>query len=857
VQRFLILALGVLTASPAAADDARLVRSARSGRWSAPSTWQGAQPPGAGARVQVRSGHTVIYDVRSTALIRSIHVAGTLTFARDRDTLLTVGLIKIQPGDDASEDGFNCDAHVRPAAPTASIPALEVGSADEPIPAGRAAVIRLALAKGLDRESCPAIVCCGGRLDLHGAPLDRTWVKLGATAEAGDARVRLASPVKGWRVGDRVIVTTTGSRDRINTRVSLRPGTAPPGNRQPAPAQTEERTITAVEGDRLTLDRRLALRHQGEGDYRGEVANLSRNVVIESADPRGVRGHTMVHRHSFAAIGYAEFRHLGKEGQLGKYPIHFHLCGATARGSSVIGASVHDSHNRWVTIHGTQYLVVGDCVGYQSVGHGYFLEDGTEVFNVLDRNLGVQAFGGKPLPRQELPYDQNDGSAFWWANSLNTFTRNVAVECDRWGFRFEAAPTRGFDLCRPVPQPDGTVEKVDIRTLPFVRFEGNEAHDQLTGINLGGAPGDFFEPGVGGVWPSPGEPLLLRNTRIWNTQWAFAPHTRHTVDNLDIADSAYGVFTPAHNAIVRQTKDPEWGRLTIRRTEVPFRMPEKLVADIPDYLYPPFDLVTFAGDHLPPTTVITHVRRQADRLLVQGTAADDRAIRRVTVNGQAARALTPNFAEWEIDLPVAADGRLAAQAEDAVGNVEPVPHTVLAGPGSRFRTITVRREDRARVVPAALSAAGKTPTGLDGLWRVESQQQAGRKTERSLNMVMKVTGKSILLYTASKSAGDGKLVLRRTGLPITCGLYPGSAPPAIDLDGPLRGTSRGLYRLDGDTLTLCLSPSLSLMPNYEHNDTAGEILLNKTVEAVQAVFPRRPARISREAGTLIVLRRVP
>ena len=62
------------------------------------------------------------------------------------------------------------------------------------------------------------------------------------------------------------------------------------------------------------------------------------------------------------------------------------------RGSAVVGASIVDSRNRWITIHGTQYMLVRDCVGYKSVGHGFFLENGTEVFNLLDRNLGVQAF---------------------------------------------------------------------------------------------------------------------------------------------------------------------------------------------------------------------------------------------------------------------------------------------------------------------------------------------------------------------------------------------------------------------------------------------------------------------------------
>jgi hypothetical protein len=143
--------------------------------------------------------------------------------------------------------------------------------------------------------------------------------------------------------------------------------------------------------------------HLGDGDYCGEVANLSRNVVVESADPAGVRGHTMYHRGSTGSLTYAEFRHLGKPGVLGKYALHFHLCRDTMRGSVVVGNSVWDSQNRWLTIHGTDYLVVRDNVGYKSVGHGYFLEDGTEVYNVLDRNLAVSVKRGKRLPQQVLP----------------------------------------------------------------------------------------------------------------------------------------------------------------------------------------------------------------------------------------------------------------------------------------------------------------------------------------------------------------------------------------------------------------------------------------------------------------------
>src|SRR5262249_32302697 len=173
-----------------------------SGPWSAPATWEGGKVPGTGAKVQIRTGHTVFYDVKSDERIRMVHVAGTLTFAPDRDTRLDVGLIKIQPGDDASENGFDCDAHVRTPDSSAPRPALEVGTPDRPISAMHTALIRLTYLEGMDKESCPAIVCCGGRMDFHGAPLSHTWAKLGAPVKAGDQTVLLAEPVTGWRAGD-------------------------------------------------------------------------------------------------------------------------------------------------------------------------------------------------------------------------------------------------------------------------------------------------------------------------------------------------------------------------------------------------------------------------------------------------------------------------------------------------------------------------------------------------------------------------------------------------------------------------------------------------------------------------------
>jgi hypothetical protein len=738
-----------------------VVRSARSGPWSAPATWKGGKVPSGGARVQIHTGDTVTYDLKSDQVICSVHVAGTLTFARDRDTRLDVGLIKIQAGDDADEDGFDCDAHVAAPAPNQPRPVLEVGTAAQPIPTGHTALIRLTYVPGLDRQSCPAIICCGGRMDFHGAPLSRSWVKLGATARKGDATITLAEPVTGWKAGDKVIVTPS--------RLTY-----------PKTSATEERTIKVVEDARLTVDRALEGEHWGDGPQKAEVANLSRNVVVESADPKGERGHTMYHRGSAGSISYAEFRHLGKQGMLGRYAIHFHLVQDTMRGSSVVGASIWDSHNRWVTIHGTDYLVVRDCVGYQSVGHGFFLEDATEQYNVLDRNLAVQARHGKPLPKQVLPFDANEGAGFWWANGRNTFTRNVSCENDHYGYFFDIATD---EVVLPLRTPEGEVRRQDIRTIPFFRFEDNEAHTQrLYGFKFGNDGSSRLIRG------DRQHPFIVRNLRVWETHYNLQPSLAYfLLDGLTITGGTYSIYRPEYdhhvyrnlsferigfrgmgragvadgggydaisvqhgpftcenvsfehchcaqpffalnaaaprdgvvghfrNVVVSDSRAREgtvndYVSLKINRAHgvsyyfhgypakgrttkvVSARFPELMkdgdyrsvtdftgdkarAGDVPPV---PFPELLAPVDDLPPATVITAVRRRGADVVVRGTTADNGVVMKVLVNGREAKALAPNFSEWETVLTgIKAPGlKLTAHAVDAAGNTEKRPHVM-------------------------------------------------------------------------------------------------------------------------------------------------------------------------------------
>ena len=647
----LFLILAALTCHAA---EPVIIRSAQSGPWSASATWAGGKVPTAGASVQIRTGHAVIFDTNANA--RAIFIAGTLSFAHDRDTQLDVGLIKIQSGDDTSEEGFSCDAHLPDVDPSQPKPALEVGTGAQPVDAKHTALIRLVYFEGMDPQSCPAIICCGGRMEFHGAELNHTWVKLGATVKKGNTAITLAEAVTGWRVGDRVFLTaTTRQIKREKTfRTSVRDNT-----------QTEERIIREVNGTSITLDQPLAFEHLGDGAYRGEVANLSRNVIIESADPAKARGHTMYHRGSAGAISYAEFRHLGKEGVLGRYSIHFHLARDTMRGASVIGASIWDSGNRWITIHGTDYLVVRDCVGYQSVGHGFFMEDGTEVFNVLDHNLAVQACVAKPLPKQVLPFDHNDGAGFWWANSLNTFTRNVAAECDEYGFRFDAAANSGFDLALNVPQPDGSRRSTDIRTLPFVRFDDNEIHCMRRhSLNLGGLSAEL-KGDVGGVGPDAQHPFVIRNLKIWNVHWALHPGSPSVMlDGLDVHHAEYALWKANYDRhAYRRVKLND---ISVTPNFTP-KGTQPLEKDFPGELKP--------VDDLPPETVITSMLRQKNgSLLVRGTTSDNGAIKRVMVNGLEAKAVRANFAEWEASVPTTAE--LQAFGEDASGNIEPKPHVL-------------------------------------------------------------------------------------------------------------------------------------------------------------------------------------
>ena len=130
-------------------------------------------------------------------------------------------------------------------------------------------------------------------------------------------------------------------------------------------------------------------------------------------------------------------------------------------------------------------------------------------------------------------------------------------------------------------------------------------------------------------------------------------------------------YGPGRTAKVETTNSKDFGADGLKyRDEAPFTGREARIAEVKGIQFPQLlDPI----DDLPPTTVITHVVRQTGgKLIVRGTTADNGIVKRVVVNGKEAKATSPNFAEWEIELTNVRQEsvNLDAHAEDAAGNIE-------------------------------------------------------------------------------------------------------------------------------------------------------------------------------------------
>ena len=163
----------------------------------------------------------------------------------------------------------------------------------------------------------------------------------------------------------------------------------------------------------------------GESVFAVEVAKLTRDVVFEAesdADDDLIGGHSIVlHTPDVPqTLHGVRFQNFGQAGVLGRYPIHFHKSGDSP--SSVSRNVVVNSNHRCVMIHDTNRVTVSDNVAYDTAGHCFATETGSERFNVFADNLGSKT---KKLTRDNGQSDspgvtKTEVSTFWFRNMENT-----------------------------------------------------------------------------------------------------------------------------------------------------------------------------------------------------------------------------------------------------------------------------------------------------------------------------------------------------------------------------------------------------------------------------------------------------
>jgi hypothetical protein len=499
------------------------------GAWSSAATWSNGRVPSAGDDVIVPNGRTLTYDVLGSPNLHTLSLYGTLNFSNTVSTALNIGVIKI--GADAKDSSATCNGSL-PTAP--ALGSLYVGKPGSPIPRGLSATINLVAFSDQSAGDAPGLLNCGGRLTVQGATIINPWTRLTAGVGPGATTISVADDISDWKVGDSIIVVgTNNSKSNFSSN--------PPTYRGGTNPTTEQRTITTISGKAITLNTPLTNYHDSYQGNNTEVANLTRTVTVQSASTASTaeRGHTMYFAYSSGSIAYARFEGLGKEANLGRYPIHLHEVSDTMRGFSAIGNAVTNGGYKFITIHGGDFIVLRDNVGYKTNTSGYFLEDGSEVYNVLDHNLAVNAFDGQVSANESLSFLDGEGHGFWWANGRNTFINNQSAENDSWGYFFQIAKVSRYEgttysspqaLVTPMLQPNGSRVNTTINSVPFYRFDSNSCHNEH----------QWCYTIHGGMWTL-SKPSVLKNFKAWSVHYSGTTESNGVlVDGLTAVNSNYG-----------------------------------------------------------------------------------------------------------------------------------------------------------------------------------------------------------------------------------------------------------------------------------------------------------------------------
>jgi hypothetical protein len=522
----------------------------QNGDWDDPATWDHGIPT-VGANVLIPKEFTVQLDSVQRDVLRTLRIDGTLNFAPTINTGLVVDTMIV-----ASSGSLLMGTALAPIAPDVEAKII-IGDYDPANPTDR----------HWDPQQFSRGLISHGTVSMFGAETT-SFVALAQAPRQGETTLVLDGPVVGWEAGDRLILTGTNA------------------NRK----EDEELTIVSVDGNRVTVDRPLAFNHLAPEGMAVFVANVSRNVVVESQNPfdNAERGHVMFMHKPWVDVNYAGFYGLGRtdkrnplhnvildaEGHAvdgtgknvaGRYAVHFHRTGldhdqapAEVRGSAVV-----DSPGWGFVNHGSHVEMV-DNVAFDVVGAAFVTETGDEI-GAFRHNIAIRSEGsGNGIEsRQDRQDFGHQGDGFWFQGAGIEVEGNVAVGQRHAGFVYftRGLEQKGLGTTRFLSHnlADSSIaggkETIDVGSVPIRLFKDNTAFASATGFESW-----FHQLNAGHTSRS-----VVEGFKSWNTSGnaMFTPYT----NQMTIKDSILlgNVAAPRGTAINRNdvTRNITYQNLTV------------------------------------------------------------------------------------------------------------------------------------------------------------------------------------------------------------------------------------------------------------------------------------------------------
>lgn len=444
-----------------------------SGKWNEVETWANGILPGMGANVFVPNGKSLIVEGQVDVAIKNLRVEGIL-WIQPGCTLELETLLVMAGGEVAG------------------------GLADQPITIKNPAVLKFNRVSPVNHVKDPLWLSGGvvsmGKLSMYGES-PTPFSAVSDNPKAGATTVKLATQPSGWVTGGHVVVAGA------------------------AVGQEERRTIAAINGSDITLDKPLTYSHVAPPTFdltvanrlRVHVAYLDRPIRFEcDAKTTPERAHVMsLHSSNFVMSGVSlvGFGRTDKmipindpafdiDGRLipgsganprGRYGIHVHRADQTVE--ATVRNCVVDVSPGWGIVNHSSRVMVDSNVVLNAVGTSFVGEAGDEV-GEFRGNLSIGASGsGKGMQSREAIQDwAHGGHGIWLQGPYPILRGNVVsgVKGEAVVYWADALLMNGKQIELPssllesdIQSLTGTAASVSVQAIPG-RMYGN--------VTYGGSP---------------------------------------------------------------------------------------------------------------------------------------------------------------------------------------------------------------------------------------------------------------------------------------------------------------------------------------------------------------------------------